>query len=1499
MNLGGAIHLNKSGICVVVLILIILFLYSISSGKSIEESVSSRKIELGALVEVAVKAAENGGYKVVQTKDNLKIKSKGLTKEGLVDSVTTADFLSHCAMMETMKHYYPSINIVSEEAKTVCEEDPSIDFALKKSSRQIPKEFVEEKDVTVWIDPLDATYEFTAKLYKYVTTMVCVAVKGKPIIGVIHRPFNSTTSWAWVGKAKSDDLKPVLGNSLEKDLKVIVSLSHRGEIEKVLKDNFGDTIQVITAAGAGYKALEVAAGNVDAYLHITAIKKWDICAGNAMLNALGGKLTTKVQSNPFYIDLGKMIELTVKTLDSQNHQFTVEDDITVEQFKTRIAETVNIPADTQRIIYCGRVLQDSSKLADYDVNGKVVHLVQRPPPGTNPRPTSRSTSPQPQRRGFRGFRGLEQGNAMYLGSMAFPGNLMESQGIVPPPPTHSLSGSRLNVAKRMLRRAEAVIQTLENPSARPQEQPAPDENQEEEEEVTPVIEARVIVPSNIDPIDEVLSAVQNTFMNAATNAVPLSTASTEAGSSAAPSNTDSAQRSANHSETSTPGGVTPRSSSTENLNAESRTENGLPENTSRTSEMATLLTMLGQLQTRFAPFLEQYQNFMLEDPEIIVENVQRQTQIMLNRVSEVMHFLGHAYHSLSDIMIRVRTPPPRPLLCRPILIQHSAVVQTGIPIQVEINLSADRPPTSNTAQTTNAATDGNAATTTAPPATPTQNTNTANGGPSISVQPGFVGLPFLPGAAMRVQSFPVEIRAMRSASAMPRPQNNNNNTMNTEPTSGPTPASAASGGNEGAATSTNAGNSENAQQGTAFNFNNPNVEFFMEVTPEGITIDSLETTLVGSNQANDLLRGALNGPPPEFLQSLMQMAGQIINRNIPTTAGGTATGSTAAGTGTSTAETTQSSPQSGASQGATPLSGQNSQARGNTQTNPTTATHTRSTPRPHVHLAQQAMQGGFDPFLPCNSHHISRRRRHAHMAAAAAPPSSSPTNQQTASAQNSPSNRESASGAQTSPNASARQQNPSILSFFNNIFGSVRSEFRRPNEATPPSAANASSGGAASGDVPNLGPFASLFSSMQGGGNLPDLIRQGPTLEQILIELQPDDQYVPGESIITDLIMLFVRNCTLVDLFTLNSGNMEPINRNVTEIQNFFRTRVCDGDTTPSGVDRGVDRLIAEMRPFLESFRTMAVRDDIDMVRSAEQLFRQRLPNIINIAINLNTNSVRLLLDQCLTTAKQLLALVMLASSDGQPGVERTIEQLMNHFIHDVPQDIRNWTLMTSRVHLRGIISNLSIPESILRPYIVRQSDAVITSVVENRQPVSGDVAVTANVTSSQGVEAMEFDTVESNGDLQSPTLVIEDTEPLPNVVLGSEPWHGQVPEDWVPIITRDAQRQRRQNSQGPFSDAYLSGMPSKRRKIVNSSKPQGSLPQVITDSMRQAISATGLTSVAPLETVSQAAGASLEIQTAYRNLLRTTVQASLRDNEDFLPERFPNASNYFNNDQQ
>lgn len=102
--------------------------------------------------------------------------------------------------------------------------------------------------------------------------------------------------------------------------------------------------------------------------------------------------------------------------------------------------------------------------------------------------------------------------------------------------------------------------------------------------------------------------------------------------------------------------------------------------------MSRLLDELNKLHDRLRPFMQTYHSFMSDDPSVEGEEHIRKTQSMINRVSEIMHLLGHAYHSLSDVMVQVSQPPPRPLLCRPILIQHSAVLQAGIPIQVEVSI---------------------------------------------------------------------------------------------------------------------------------------------------------------------------------------------------------------------------------------------------------------------------------------------------------------------------------------------------------------------------------------------------------------------------------------------------------------------------------------------------------------------------------------------------------------------------------------------------------------------------------------------------------------------------------------------------------------------------------------------------------------------------------------------------------------------------------------------
>lgn len=402
-------------------------------------------------------------------------------------------------------------------------------------------------------------------------------------------------------------------------------------------------------------------------------------------------------------------------------------------------------------------------------------------------------------------------------------------------------------------------------------------------------------------------------------------------------------------------------------------------------------------------------------------------------------------------------------------------------MQAQINFNSDTNTTTSNSQTTT--TSATTAATTQPATTTTTSSsdNRSTGtAPTITahIPPQILGFPLLPGAGVHVQSFPIEIRGI--------PRSANTTQQSTTPNVSRPAFTTANTTEPNSTVPTTVTNTSTTANGTANNtdssFNNPNVEFFMEVTPESITIDSLETTLLGTTPPADreydlqftihsyelclfIYLLVLRGPPPEFLQSIMQMAGQIISRSGQNLTSTTPNTTSTNPTTPPATETTQSNISTNQT------TGQNSQARGNTQTNPTTSTQTRSTARPHVHLSSHAMQG-FDPFLPCNSHHVTPRRRLPQSRTTI--PNNNAVNRPTPS---------------HNANNTGNQLNHPIYNIVNGILNSFQNAYRQrnqqnapaPTQSQPPPTSNVDSGASgerratAAGLIPSFLPFLQMM----------------------------------------------------------------------------------------------------------------------------------------------------------------------------------------------------------------------------------------------------------------------------------------------------------------------------------------------------------------------------------------------------------------------------------------
>ncbi|XP_073973226.1 large proline-rich protein BAG6 isoform X2 [Rhodnius prolixus] len=1159
-----------------------------------------------------------------------------------------------------------------------------------------------------------------------------------------------------------------------------------------------------------------------------------------------------------------MIEITIKTLDSRNHSFSVGDELTVKQLKEHIAEPVNVPAESQRLIYCGRVLVDEKKLSEYDVNGKVIHLVQRAPPsssndsGGNSGNDFRSTS----RRQFRLVQNQNvrvdggSGNAMYLGAMAFPADLMDAQGITMPQPRHGLSQSRLSVVRTMLRRGRYVLQNLENPNI--QESPAEYNG------------------NNIDPLALVAQAAaaaafaasvtRNTSGQTAPPNPPIISIEADASAGVAsevgsvPEETRaSSAEEANEIPTSANDGAADGAAQSAQAAEEPQQGSRSGENGRNgrrypgTTALADLISMVQDINTRLQPFLERYYVLMRDDP--VLENPAEE-QRFFNQVSELMHFMSHAYHAISDVMCDFSQPPPRLLRCRPVLIQHSAVLQTGIPIQLNLNSNSQ-----------------------------TRGTGTNTGESNEN----------------RGATAEQETRGEPEANSEERRNVSNEGSGQTEETEEiPQHARTAP------LTSAEQGQGPPQLSGRSVSLGPSNFEFFMDVGQGSITIDSVEATVVTGGASADSENASANLPtgptsesrdnrtsqsPPDFIQNFMQaLAGHMTQALDATNA-------------------REDRANSAASHGGGPASQMSSPAAAqghlNTSTQPTTSTQTRSTTRPHVHIAPalqgMGMPGFFDPFLPCNSHHIrsARRRTQAqseqtesqqqHQQSAPQPFQQ----QQPADATNTTSQDLNGSstvpGRVSGPPTSPPPPFPPVVTAVGSDVASLFGNIQRAGLRTGNQQDDAQRLDGATRTVrwnPNDVTFLFQAHPLQHNFLLhyPNSAgASGPvTLEEIMLN-SPDFNYTEGVSLVTDFFVLLARNVRLLDAI---GGETRMIMFNMrSAVAQFITSRLLSSGQDTSNITEAVNRINAELRNILESMSgEVTMREDVDFIATLSQLNHTTIPNLIRTVLEQDEGEYwRNITIQLSQYARRLAAILLYCCHNGHDDFERLFLAFARRVIEGAPT-LQSWAATRLARLFRSLSSTTDSAECVHHLLVYRMGEGPATLLPALQPPVQPPVVVPATPAAPQPqAQPMEVE--------EPPPVPEQIADPLPDVILGAEQWHNHVPPDWVPIITRDRERQRRQAVQGPLSDAYLSGMPSKRRKVVTSNKPQGNLTKVISESMSSAMGAAGMGAV---DGLAESAGTDPALRAAYKEQVRTTVQTTLRTHPDYKPEKYPNAAKLF-----
>ena len=195
--------------------------------------------------------------------------------------VTEADEKAEALILRTLAELAPDVPVLAEEA------------AAAGNIPELGSRFL-------LVDPLDGTKEFINKRGEF-TVNIALIEHGRPVMGVVYAPalgrlfVADNVSSAWQASAKPGaavppeaERTPLRIRKAPEALTAIASKSHRTPET----DAFLETFEVgeIISAGSSLKFCLIAAGEADLYPRMGRTMEWDTGAGQAVVEAAGGRV---------------------------------------------------------------------------------------------------------------------------------------------------------------------------------------------------------------------------------------------------------------------------------------------------------------------------------------------------------------------------------------------------------------------------------------------------------------------------------------------------------------------------------------------------------------------------------------------------------------------------------------------------------------------------------------------------------------------------------------------------------------------------------------------------------------------------------------------------------------------------------------------------------------------------------------------------------------------------------------------------------------------------------------------------------------------------------------------------------------------------------------------------------------------------------------------------------------------------------------------------------